>query len=55
MVLRDLVEEAVAAHHNVLDILEPHPEVHAAFRSFVAGYIGFHASATRYRLVELNL
>ncbi|KAJ6626459.1 isoprenoid synthase domain-containing protein [Mycena sp. CBHHK59/15] len=54
-VLRDLVEEAVAAHNNVLAILAPHPEALAAFGAFVPGYIGFHASAKRYRLDELNL
>jgi hypothetical protein len=54
-ILRDLVEEAVAAHNNVLEILAPHPEALAAFRAFVPGYIGFHSSAKRYRLEELNL
>ncbi|KAJ6568244.1 terpenoid synthase [Mycena vulgaris] len=54
-VLVDLVEEAVAAHSNVVAILTPHPEVLAAFRAFASGYIGFHATATRYRLEELKL
>ncbi|KAJ6607568.1 isoprenoid synthase domain-containing protein [Mycena sp. CBHHK59/15] len=54
-VLRGLVEEAVVAHNNVLAILAPYPEALSAFRAFVPGYIGFHASAKRYRLDELKL
>ncbi|KAJ6562396.1 terpenoid synthase [Mycena capillaripes] len=55
VVLCGLVEEAIRAHNNVLDILGLHPEALSAFRAFVPGYIGFHASEKRYRLCELNL
>ncbi|KAF7312995.1 Terpenoid synthase [Mycena kentingensis (nom. inval.)] len=55
LVLRDLVQEAVAAHNNVVDVLGAYPEILAAYRSFVTGYMVFHASATRYRLAELDL
>ncbi|KAJ7662011.1 terpenoid synthase [Mycena polygramma] len=55
VILRELVGDAVKAHNNVLTVLAPHPEALASFRAFVAGYIGFHASATRYRLDELKL
>ncbi|KAJ7706343.1 isoprenoid synthase domain-containing protein [Mycena rosella] len=54
-VLAELVEEAIKAYTNVLAILAPKPEALAAFRAFAAGYIGFHATATRYRLDELKL
>ncbi|KAJ7438342.1 terpenoid synthase [Mycena latifolia] len=54
-VLSDLVKEAVAAHNNVLTVLAPYPGALDAFKAFEAGYIGFHASAKRYRLDELKL
>ncbi|KAK7036079.1 isoprenoid synthase domain-containing protein [Favolaschia claudopus] len=55
LVLENLAEEAIVAHRNVTNVLEQHPRALAAFRSFVAGYIGFHAAAKRYRLNELDL
>ena len=54
-VLKDLVDDAVNAHHRVLDILRPHTIAYESYLAFSQGYIGFHAGHQRYRLNELHL
>ncbi|CAK5267583.1 unnamed protein product [Mycena citricolor] len=54
-VLVELVADAIQAHRNVLDALASTPAAQNVFQAFVAGYIGFHVSAGRYRLEELAL
>ncbi|KIY51852.1 terpenoid synthase [Fistulina hepatica ATCC 64428] len=55
VVLRDIVDDAVAAHRRITGTLEPWPAAQSAFLSFSQGYVGFHAGITRYRLNELGL
>ncbi|EIN06376.1 terpenoid synthase [Punctularia strigosozonata HHB-11173 SS5] len=53
--LKRLVDEGVAAHERVQQILEAHQPALDAYLAFSHGYIGFHAGAKRYRLTELDL
>ena len=53
--LRSLVDDAVAAHDKVLQILSPDRRAHDAFMAFAHGYVGFHSGAGRYRLEDLDL
>ncbi|TFK38295.1 isoprenoid synthase domain-containing protein [Crucibulum laeve] len=52
-VLRRLSEDASTYHSQVMQILEPCPAAFEAYSHFSKGYIGFHASLSRYRLGEL--
>ncbi len=54
-VLQDLVEAAIDAHPRALHILQPHKEVHEAYRQFSEGYAVMHIATPRYRLTELEL
>ena len=50
-----LADEVTAAHARSVKALAPHPEACKEFVAFASGYIGFHASSARYKLLDLNL
>jgi hypothetical protein len=50
-----LVDDGVAAHERVQQILKSHKPALDAYLAFSHGYVGFHAGAKRYRLHELDL
>ncbi|KAA1475645.1 terpenoid synthase [Dentipellis sp. KUC8613] len=52
--LREVIEDAVAAHHRVLETLKPHSVAFDCYKQFSQGYIGFHVASKRYRLDELQ-
>jgi len=50
--LRDIIDETVNVHHNILKSLKDHPEAYEAYINFFHGYVRFHSSP-RYKLDEI--
>ncbi|KAF8638694.1 hypothetical protein AX17_002016 [Amanita inopinata Kibby_2008] len=52
-VLRDLADESVEAHKEILAVLSQSPEALKAFQHFCTGYVYFHTSSPRYKVSDL--
>jgi hypothetical protein len=51
--LRELIENTVQAHRNILEFLRPRPEAYDAYVTFFDGYVKSHATTRRYKLEEV--
>ncbi|KAK2467162.1 hypothetical protein APHAL10511_000711 [Amanita phalloides] len=51
--LQYLVNETIKAHREVLAVPQDRPDALAAYQAFASGYIHYHTSAKRYKLVKL--
>ncbi|TFY58010.1 hypothetical protein EVG20_g8319 [Dentipellis fragilis] len=52
--LQEVIDDAVAAHHRVLETLMPHKAAFDCYVQFAQGYVDFHFASKRYRLDELQ-
>ncbi|OAX32084.1 terpenoid synthase [Rhizopogon vinicolor AM-OR11-026] len=50
--LREVIDQTVQAHHNILESWKPHTEAYDAYVSFFHGYVRFHCTP-RYKLEEI--
>ncbi|KAK0217871.1 hypothetical protein IW262DRAFT_1463190 [Armillaria fumosa] len=53
--VKQLVDNTVGAHRNILDILRPNKAALDAYLSFSDGYLRAHIGISRYRLEELGI
>ncbi|KAK0488994.1 hypothetical protein IW261DRAFT_387040 [Armillaria novae-zelandiae] len=53
--VKQLVDNTVGAHRNILDILRPNEAALDAYLSFSDGYLRAHVGISRYRLEELGI
>jgi len=51
--LKNLADESVEAHHEVLAVLSQDRNALEAYKSFYKGYVYFHTSSARYKISQL--
>lgn len=52
-ILQELVDNLMAAHNRILDVLKVHQKAYEMYKDFNVNYIGFHLTAKRYKIAEI--